>query len=108
MNFTAFSCLLYLYVVDFLPTKLNIKKADVSSPSSFGEPKQNSSNTSAFNTTVPQNGTGVNSYDMRNGGENSQFSFGDGTDNYRNHATSSKTKKVAKIATLEMLPTIIR
>ncbi len=37
---------------------------------------------SASNTTVPQNGTGVNSYDMQNGGENSQFSFGgvNGTD----------------------------
>ncbi len=34
---------------------------------------------SASDTTIPQDGTGVNSYDMRNGGENSQFSFGDGS-----------------------------
>lgn len=32
------------------------------------------------NTTVSQNSFGVNSYDMQNGGENSQFSFGDGSD----------------------------
>ena len=28
------------------------------------------------NTTIPQDSTGVNNYDMQNGGGNSQFSFG--------------------------------
>lgn len=69
-------------VIDFLPTTLNIKKAGVSSPSSFTQVEQNSSNTSASNTRVSQNSFGVNSYSMQNGGENSQFSFGgvNGTD----------------------------
>ncbi|MBP3381794.1 MAG: hypothetical protein J6L00_04015, partial [Clostridia bacterium] len=50
---------------------------DAKSP---GETSKNVSTSNSINTTIPQDSTGVNSYDMRNGGENSQFSFGDGSD----------------------------